>query len=670
MANRHAADGIRPLPPAVPTRPSAQQLIRALDLAIKGEHTPPCAFAPGSRSYTAYVPPPVIAIDTERVAVSTGELQVLPDDAFEPLETVVAIDPIALPPDSDGDENDTDPASENPPASVTIVEPMIASAESDDGARTPVAATEATTFVPEPEPFRNEFDEDAFAARIACIVPEDPVLFTHGPEPTPIPATAPVVEATHYALTFADEVDTLERGDVPDRGFRDPDTRGLARYLKLGDLMTSVALEDPKAAHDAYADHVDGLHAALRRLDDRLTAPPSEELIPLSSPLYEQMMLMRVARALDERVRRAASGLYEEALALPAAYREMSDQIRAAKVTYQIARHAFARYVEDEVQRARSFSADLDLLRARLDRAGREVSLSMINEYKQTIARAGTLLNRLPELESAFDDGRRSLSDLQQRRLSIGEQTTSVSVRLDRFLEHCRLFDLPLQPEVAAQIAQARQHLDRAVEERPDPIVSDWTEINAPVDAALVAHGLGAHREALDAFEAMLIGTPTGEFQEPLSRQDQIGRLMVIGYHLIATAVSKRGRKPNVIARLLTDAGYLKPAEADEAIAAIVRLGPTAEEVENTLFSFRRWRNHPMYLPKDPLRDLAEDYLSGTNDPDAIRDQIAKVKAAYVEQARELNAARRSERAKRTGTDDAEAEEPIADEDHDLPPEF
>ncbi len=500
-----------------------------------------------------------------------------------------------------------------------------------------VVATE--TIVPSVEP-EHEYGPDTSLWTERPPFDDEPILFTHGPdpfEPVVAPAVpepvAPPAPAPYADYPFEDMVLFAEQlGDEEVRirnacADNDPDLRALAVLAVDSTAMTHVALGDIDGAKEAASDVRIKTEKCLDTLRVRLAKPVViVERPPLSEPEQRAAAIAYLGRTV--------ASFTEQSLALRVSASELDELARSVSLGYLRTRAAWDALMDRLSDAWRPLSVAVLFYQAQKPDASQETLSSfravadrvLAEEKNMDEAREAneSAVERIHKMHATWMDSRNRAQEIRQKFHSVRAA--------------CQVFDV-LEGAFAKTLEAGIETCDRALEDMDGAkALVAFEPLSCPNDIARVQSQFPQIRELL----ARLSQRGASE----------LGSMMLMAYHVAVPADGRsNGRTPQVVAKMLHRGGVI--AESEIALARDA-IKPELERLFNKSVKGR----FTLYVPNALGRTVATGWLSEHSD---ATDFEAKI----LEARRVINAEQRQAMLERIARKKAANEAAAVESDED-----
>ena len=502
----------------------------------------------------------------------------------------------------------------------------------DDEAATITETVEAAVAI-EPDP---EFGPDASLWTERPSFDDEPILFTHGPDPfepvPPIPPIAVIAPAPYADYPFEDMVLLAEQlGDEETRirndcDLKDPDLRAIAILSADASVMTNVAFGDIDGAQAAAIEVMKDIADRLDALRDRLSKP----VVVIERPLLTETEQRTAAVAY---LGRTVARFTEKSIALCVSATELDSLARSAGTSYRRACQSLNETIASAQDSWRPLHMTILFHQAKEPDVAPETIAKFRSAAAVVLADAARLDASRKECAEAEQTLNETHDEWTRRRTAAQE----LQMRFQSARAACDAFEIG-EEAFTATLDAGIETCDRALR-----------DMNA--SASLIHLATPICPADIQRVEAQI-----PKITDLLTRLSQrsateLRSLMTVAYHVALNGRAK-GRTPNVIAKMLHRGRLIDEAEIPSARDAIK---PALE----TMFERSKRGTFTLYAPNDAGRIAAKDILAGRADADEIVEAIHEGRRIVNEEQQASKAEfakKKQEERDATAEEDAEEE--------------
>lgn len=478
------------------------------------------------------------------------------------------------------------------PSSITEPVAQTAAAPPEE-ADEPIACEEAPVSAAEPEPVSTD-EESVFPFVLGLSGHEslEPLLFEHGPDVPSKPEEDPFADLIALAEIVSDAAADAVRSVEE----QDPDLRAIVLASHDTTVVEAMALGDVDSALSAFEQNGKRLRDSAERLRKRLAAPR-----PQNAELTEAQQ----KDATVAHLRRVVRSLVEEADGLCALVTNLETLAVETGNAYRSACAESDRVLDEIAASWPRLNVAVCMHMAAKPDASAEAIAGFREVARRVIAdeeRITSALDARTRAEERISDVHRAWHEGRSRALEVRKNLQGTTAA-------CQI--LGIQESTFASFVDAGLHACR----------TSISEMDA--HKSLVVIQPVTIPDAVEKTRAML--AQIRELGERLGQRtgDELGRLVLLGYHLIVR--DRRGKSVKGVCRVLVHAGLLAENDMDRAIASV-------EPELRRLFVKAANDRFDLYALNDLGRRLAAEIAGEYADLPDLERRIAQAKEAAREE--------------------------------------
>lgn len=420
---------------------------------------------------------------------------------------------------------------------------------------------------------------------------------------------------TDDKLTFIKDMTEYFESKETDaaRGVKNLSLRRLAQIIGISPMLRALVDGDEDTAFTLLEKRDEDLPRLLQSLDADLQKPSADKTETKSaSPLTQQ----HIDALLRERVREAIDRIFDaETRNISRQYSKIWFNFIGQRRCYQEAGLEW----RDACQRINEMRPKLDAVYIELQTLATEPDSSIIDRFASLVNEVSRQIKRIEDAEEVQLAAEQEMMRSRVTFLQAKDNAQRAFSEFGNFSRTMKHLAITLPEDTIREIATLRVTLSAD---------EDWaTEINArlpqkkrPVTIKLISDVLPGYKKQLVELKRPKMPSV---FRTRMVREEELRRLMIIGYCTIMTTDKDKPRTHNSVMDVLVDAGLIHSEEQEAAKTAL--RGENSDTWQNLLtHSTKRigtnWGH--FYKPKKKARELASNYLNDCKDPSGLKKHI------------------------------------------------